>query len=539
MQPGNLGAAVEAAKIHLSTEIEDLKEDLHENIKYTSLMLKKYGLPVVHETDSPVFFVGVSLPKIGNSIIKKMVADGYYLNLGVFPAVPLKNTGIRFTITRLHTFQQIEDMVARLAHNFGQTLTEEEFPSAKIYEAFNLNTTQENQVTHKVDMVMARSSLKADTYSTIKDVPKAEWNNLFEGRGSFDWHGALFLEQSFTNNKQKHNNWKFDYIVVRDEYGQPILSTFFTTAKAKDDMLSSASVSTLVENLRQKEGEDFLTSKTVMMGSALTEGEHLYINRAHPNWKAAMECMFEFAEHLQETYKANAIMYRDFLNVDEELSAFMIENGFIKTDLPTSHTLENIGWNTPKEWIETLTAKSRRHVRGTIMKKVDKFKTTLVTQATEHQIEHWYNLYLQVKEKSLTLNTYALPFKLFKNLASSANWEVLELHIADGSFQSEKAVAVIFNYKSGTSYSAMFIGVDYSVQKDYMPYRQALYQTMLRAKQLGIKQLHLGYTADMEKKRLGATPKQTFGFMQIKDHYNLSVISNLANTGKIAVPINK
>ena len=539
MQPGNLGAAVEAAKIHLSPEIEELKDDLRENIKFANLMLKKYGLPVVHETDSPVFFIGVSLPKIGNSVIKKMVQDGYYLNLGIYPAVPLKNTGIRFTITKLHTFQQIEQMISRLAYNFEKTLLEEEFSTAKIYQAFKIKSPEEKEINQKVEMVMAKSNLQVDTYHSIKDVPKGEWNNMFEGRGSFDWNGALFLENSFTANQEDFNNWKFDYLIVRDEYKQPILGTFFTTAKAKDDMLSSGAISATVERMRKFEGEDFLTSKTVMMGSSLTEGEHLFINRTHPHWKAAMECMFEVASHLQETYEANTIMYRDFLVADTELDDFLMENGFIKTELPTSHTLENFNWKTPEQWVESLTAKSRRHVRGTIIKKKDLYETRIIQHATSKQIEHWYRLYLQVKNNSLALNTYTLPFKLFKNLATSPNWEVLELHIQDCEIKSEQAVAVIFNYLSGNSYSAMFIGVNYSMQKDYMPYRQALYQSILRAKKLGVEKLHLGYTADLEKKRLGAIPKQTFGYVQIKDHYNLSVISNLSKSSKEAVLINK
>ena len=42
-----------------------------------------------------------------------------------------------------------------------------------------------------------------------------------------------------------------------------------------------------------------------------------------------------------------------------------------------------------------------------------------------------------------------------------------------------------------------------------MPYRQALFQTVLRAKELGIEYLNLGFTADLEKKRLGAKAYQT------------------------------
>ena len=536
MQPGNLGAAVAAAKIHLSNEIYSLQEDLHENIKFTSLMLKKHGLPVINETTSPVFFVGVSLPKIGNKIIQKLVKDGYYLNLGVYPAVPLKNTGIRFTITRLHTFEQIEEMIKRMSFHFNQTLIEENLEIGKIYKAFKMIGPEEKVVNQKVDSLLTKGNFKVDTFHSIEDINKDEWNNLFEGRGSFDWDGIHLLENSFTNNAQKENNWKFDYLIVRDTYNTPILATFFTTAIGKDDMLASSSISAAVEEMRRKEGESYLTSKTVMMGSMVTEGEHLFLNRSHPDWKVAMECMFDVAAHLQETYDANAIMYRDFLNPDEELDRFLMENGFIKTDLPVNHTLEDFTWKTPDEWLNSLSAKSRRHVRGTILKKEKYYTTEIVKNATNKQIEHWYNLYLQVKENSLALNTYTMPYKLFENLATSPNWEIIELHLK--AEESQKAVSVIFNYKSGDSYSAMFIGVDYSRQKDFMPYRQALYQSILRAKQLDVKNLHMGYTADMEKKRLGAVPKQTYGYVQIKDHYNLSVISNIAKTERVKVLVN-
>ncbi len=99
MQPAALGAALAAADIHLSEEISQMQEDLHENIKYANLMIKKAGLPLIKDLDSPVFFIGVCLPKIGYQLIKNMLDDGYYTNLGAFPAVPMKNTGVRFTIT--------------------------------------------------------------------------------------------------------------------------------------------------------------------------------------------------------------------------------------------------------------------------------------------------------------------------------------------------------------------------------------------------------------------------------------------------------
>src|SRR5690606_32931453 len=109
-------------------------------------------------------------------------------------------------------------------------------------------------------------------------------------------------------------------------------------------------------------------------------------------------------------------------------------------------------------------------------------------------------------------------------------WEILSLRLKN----EAHPVAVIFNYKSGNTYSAMFIGINYKVQTAHNGYRQALYQTILRAKKLGMQSLRLGFTADFEKTRLGATAIAAHAYVQIKDGYNMSVIANI-NKSAMAV----
>src|ERR1035441_3307937 len=72
-------------------------------------------------------------------MISRMINDGFFLNLGIFPAVPMKNTGIRFTITRHHSFREIEKMVQALAKNLKEVLVEENFTMEQIYKAFKMN----------------------------------------------------------------------------------------------------------------------------------------------------------------------------------------------------------------------------------------------------------------------------------------------------------------------------------------------------------------------------------------------------------------
>ena len=65
-----------------------LQQDLMDKIHFTRLMLKKYGLPLISQSDASIFFIGVSLPKLGYNLVRHMLNKGYYLNLGIFPAVP-------------------------------------------------------------------------------------------------------------------------------------------------------------------------------------------------------------------------------------------------------------------------------------------------------------------------------------------------------------------------------------------------------------------------------------------------------------------
>jgi hypothetical protein len=58
-------------------------------------------------------------------------------------------------------------------------------------------------------------------------------------------------------------------------------------------------------------------------------------------------------------------------------------------------------------------------------------------------------------------------------------------------------------------------------------YRQALYNILNRAKDLNCIQVQLGFTASLEKRRLGAVSHPTIAYMQSEDHFNASVIESM------------
>jgi hypothetical protein len=50
----------------------------------------------------------------------------------------------------------------------------------------------------------------------------------------------------------------------------------------------------------------------------------------------------------------------------------------------------------------------------------------------------------------------------------------------------------------------------------------------MRAKELNLKNIHLGFTSSFWKKTLGAKPFSSVAYMQVKDHYNMEVLGTMS-----------
>lgn len=527
MQPAALGAAIASAKIHLSEEIYDLQNTLKDNIQYARLMIKKYNLPIISASAAPVFFIGVSLPKLGYNMVRRMLNDGYYLNLGIFPAVPMKNTGIRFTITCLHTFSQIEKMIERMAYHLELAMKEEDITLQQIYKAFKLPIPTELEIEEQVSSILNAGMLIVEKHKSIHAIEKKEWDALLADKGSFDWNGVSFLESSFTNNLKPEENWDFDYLIVRDDTQKIILATFLTTALWKDDMLSPTSVSEQIEEQR-KTDPYFLTSKVVSIGSLLTEGEHLFLDKHSAHWKSALQILFKYIAQLQEKYEANNIMLRDFVTDDPEIDSYFIDNGFFKINMPNSHVIEKMDWQNTDEYLQKLSSNGRYDVKRYVLRNEDKFEVKIISEPNEEDVEMYYNMYLNVKNNSLTLNTFNLPFKVFKNMVTNKQWDITTLCLKT-EFDVKnlnKPLAVMFCYIAANNYAPMILGLDYSYHKEYKVYKQAMYSAVKRARTLNCVNMFMGFAADSEKRMFGAKPRKTYAYMQTKENYNIEVLGS-------------
>jgi hypothetical protein len=352
---------------------------------------------------------------------------------------------------------------------------------------------------------------------------------LLGNRGTFDWNGLNLLENSFKNNELDEENWDFDYLTIKDKNGNVVLTTFLTTAITKDDMVSQEDISYEMEQKRIIDPY-FYTSRTLQVGSLLTEGNHIYLDRESGYWKQAMTMFLTKVSEIQESNNATSIMIRDLSMVDNEMDDFMINNGYFKMEMPENNKMEDMNWTDDLSLKESLSKRSKKHITQDVFRHKNKFEVNVIENCSEKEIEKYYELYLNVKRNSLTLNTYKLPYELFRKFATNKDWEFITLNLKPefATGEDNTPVAVSICHKGKENYSFLLIGIDYETNREHNTYRQAMYRVLLRARKLGYKKVNLGYSASTEKRKFGATQIQSCAYMQVKDNYNMESLNALS-----------
>ncbi|MEP1033168.1 aminotransferase class I/II-fold pyridoxal phosphate-dependent enzyme [Ekhidna sp.] len=522
IEPPTLGAALASADLHMSEEIYEMQDELRSKINYFNSLLKKTSLPLVEENDSPIFFIGVGTMDMGNYIVREMVKDGVYVNIGPYPAVPAKNIGIRITMSTHNTLEDIEVLVDKLEYHFERGLETTGQTLNNIHKAFKMkpSTTKPSEETINTN----HQDLKIQLASSILEIDKNEWDNHLGKRGMFDWNGLYLLERSFKENEQEANNWKFRYLIIKDDQDEVVLMTYYTSTLYKEDIFSRASISTALEEER-KINPNYMVSRGIFIGSLFTEGNHLYLNQKNNYWKDALKKLINELYEFQEVENASNIMFRDLETGNKELDDFMTETGFVRVDLPESCIADLTTWNNEEEFIQSLTKSSKKGFKHYVKKYENLCYVKFKDKLSDDELAHAKKLHKAVNDKNIAINSFLVPDKVFDEMVDDPNWEFGLVYINQDNAETNQPIVYCFCHKNEYNvYSFMLVGMDYEYVYQYSGYRLALWELVKRAKELGFTQANFGISATTEKKRVGARPYQRVGYFQAKDNYAMEVM---------------
>ncbi len=526
LQPANMGVGIASAKIHLSDEIYELQNSLQEKIAFTNHILEQYKLPIASNSEGPIFFLGLGLTRVGYNMLRRMMNDGVYCNLGIFPAVPENCTGMRFTITNHLKLEDIETLAKKAAYHLPKALQEEGRSMDDIYKAFRKVIRIEGRgEIHKTPKetiaAVAYDALPVERYTSIRQINQQEWDSHTGLNSACDYANLLFLEEVFSNNPEQENNWEFFYYIIRNTAGKVLLTTFFTSCLMKDDMLASAAVSEKIEKERES-NPYYLTSKTFVMGSSLTEGQHLWLDKTHPHWQQILVSLLDEVWREQERLCASTLMLRDFHEDDAQLREFFMDHGFIKMDTDDNNIVPNETHQSRDDfYTQLLDSKKKRYVfRNDVLKDAELLDIS-VTRCDKDEVPMYYQLYKNVKTNKLSLNTFDLPIKLFYRMCESDHWEVIKIVRKE----TNTLVSVGLCGKNAQhNYCPTIIGMDYSVPDSLNVYKKMLHQAVCRGLDLQVDRICLGLSSSPAKHKLGAQTVKQVAYLQIKDHYNMELI---------------
>ena len=525
VQPPMITSGIASAKIHLSDEMKHLQGYFSTRVAYCHQLLKELELPDLSDPTSPIFFVATSLPKVTYQVINKMIAEGFFVNAAIFPAVSMTKSGVRICININHSLNDIRNMLLSLKRNYDLVLKETDMTLEKVLKAFKISPpkTTGHQITST-----SNNGLKIETVTDVCQIRQEEWDAMFKYRGSFSHEGIQFLQNTYSNNERDEDNWEFYFILIRDKDHNIVLATFLTHCLLKEDIFAHKETSRKIEETRLSDPH-FLISKCLLMGSQLTEGNHLYIDGHSEYTEEALQLLINEIDGLQSKLKVNQIIFRDFED-DFKFKNLLIGEGFVKVDLPNTNIIKNdiLTFNSTEEYLSKLSANSRKKIKEHAIRYEKYYNVEIIhnTEVSEDELEEWYQLYLQIKNKSFEINTFKAPKKLFHEALKDKNWEFLKLSLkkeyAENGVSPILAIGLIF--KTDKTYSPMLLGLDYNYQQEFSNYRQAIFQAVKRANQLGLETVFMGFTADIEKRNFGAEAAHRIAFVQANDTFNLNMI---------------
>ena len=542
VQPPMLGAILASARLHLTPEIVERQELLLDRIRLFNKLAAEAELPVVSESETPIRCVGAGVTSVAYRLVERLRSAGYHVNTASFPAVPPKRSGARLTITAHHTEDDVAGLVAALAEHLPAAITDEGASVADLHRAF-ARQLQGRQVlgAEATPTRPRRPALRLEHHRSIATVDAAEWDRLLGGRGAFDSAALRTYESVFDSGGtggagQTEDAWDFHYWIVRDRSGVPVAATFFSTALWKDDMLSSAAVSREVERRRTETADPYLlTSPTLGMGSLITEGDHLYLDRTR-DWRGALRMILSSARHQEDLAQAGAVVLRDLPDGDDELHAFLLGEGMMR--LPIWNTwVRELDFADDEGFLAGLTRKHRYHQRTRVLAWEPAYRVEVLrggsrkaATLSEATRLHLYRLYRNVHARSFELNVFPLPRRIIDAVLTSPGWEVVLLHLPDRAARPVAFAAQhVFSGDDG-HVAPVFVGLDYSYVASHNSYQQLLFQAIRGAQRHGVSRVLYGMSADLHKARFGAQPEKRWAYVQPTETFNADVLARLSQT---------
>ena len=103
-----------------------------------SELMDEHQIPLLGGRETPIFYTGVGKIDHGIEMGRRILSRGFFTSLGIYPSVPMNRTGIRVTINKTHTEEEIRLLVKTIAEEMELFLAEKGMSKADLYQFLKL-----------------------------------------------------------------------------------------------------------------------------------------------------------------------------------------------------------------------------------------------------------------------------------------------------------------------------------------------------------------------------------------------------------------
>ncbi len=342
----------------------------------------------------------------------------------------------------------------------------------------------------------------AHYFDRISKIPEEVWKDL-------DCSENLYFSPDYLTALENNNSQlDFFYVVIKNEQQKAIafasvqMIDFYIDSLQNEDQSLLNRIACIGRQLKILPKEKPL--KILNCGNTFVSGEHGIFIKSDQNKRSVLRLLAKaILQYTQHQSPIDIFIMKDFLEESLPISNELISLGYYAFNVePNMKLTLNPEWNSFDDYLTSLKTKFRVKAKKALQRS-DELKVQNITQENmDEQLVPMTHLYHKVASKAY-FNLGDFNLKTYKELKASLN----DSYILKSYWLNDKMVGFLSGMINGDTLDAHFVGIDYSLNKQFAIYQRMLYDYIQVAIDQKLSVINFARTASEIKSSVGAVPE--------------------------------
>lgn len=344
----------------------------------------------------------------------------------------------------------------------------------------------------------------ASYFNAISKIPETVWEDL--GCAENLYFNPNYLKALESNNSQLD----FFYVVLKDKQQKVIafasvqMIDFYIDSLQNEEQGLLNRIACIGRQLKILPREKPL--KILNCGNTFVSGEHgIFIKSDQDKKKVLRQLAKAILYYTEQQYSSpiDIFIIKDFLEESLPISNELISLGYYAFNVePNMKMVLQPHWNSFDDYLASFKTKFRVKAKKAIQRSQELKVENITSENIDRQLVPMTHLYLKVASKAY-FNLGDFNLKTYKELKEHLG----DSYILKSYWLNDKMVGFLSGMINGAVLDAHFVGIDYSLNKQYAIYQRMLYDYIQIAIDKKLQTINFARTASEIKSSVGAVPE--------------------------------